>query len=78
MKTYNFMKWLLELTIKFPKSQRFVMAKRIEEAVLAFHDLLILAVKEEGDKRATMNKVGIEFQGYFKLTPGLKATHGAK
>lgn len=33
-KTYDFTKWLLEHTIKFPKSQRFVMAKRLEEAIL--------------------------------------------
>lgn len=38
-------------TIKFPKSQRFVMAKRIEDAVLNFYDLLLLAVKEEKDKK---------------------------
>lgn len=46
VKTYDFTKWLLEHTIKFPKSQRFVMAKRIEDAVLNFYDLLLLAVKE--------------------------------
>ncbi|MCG6538067.1 MAG: hypothetical protein L7F78_25965, partial [Syntrophales bacterium LBB04] len=34
IKTYDFTKWLLEHTIRFPKSQRFVMAKRIEEAAL--------------------------------------------
>ena len=33
VKTYDFVKWLLEHTIKFPKSQRFVMAKRVEEAI---------------------------------------------
>jgi hypothetical protein len=44
VKTYDFTKWLLEHTIKFPKNQRFVMAKRIEDAILNFHDLLILAV----------------------------------
>lgn len=46
VKTYDFTKWLLEHTIKFPKSQRFVMAKRIEDAILNFYDLLLLAVKE--------------------------------
>jgi len=51
VKTYDFTKWLLEHTIKFPKSQRFVMAKRIEEAVLNFYDLLLFAVKEEKDKK---------------------------
>ena len=36
IKTYDFTKWLLEHTIRFPKSQRFVMAKRIEDAALNF------------------------------------------
>jgi hypothetical protein len=36
VKTYDFAKWLLEHTIKFPKSQRFVMAKQIEEALRNF------------------------------------------
>src|SRR5208283_2826676 len=43
VRTYDYTKWLLEDTIKFPKSQRFVMAKRAEEAVLNFYDLLLLA-----------------------------------
>jgi len=34
VKTYDFTKRLLEHTIKFPKSQRFVMGKRVEEAAL--------------------------------------------
>ena len=38
IKTYDFTKWLLEHTIRFPKSQRFVMGKRIEEATLDFSD----------------------------------------
>ena len=47
VKTYDFAKWLLEHTNKFPKSQRFVMAKRIENAILDFQDNLIKAVKTE-------------------------------
>jgi hypothetical protein len=62
VKTYDFVKWLLEHTIKFPKSQRFVMAKRVEEAILNFYDLLILAVKEGGDKKVILNKAGFELE----------------
>ena len=61
MKTYDFTKWLLEHTIRFPKSQRFVMAKRIEEALLNFYDLLIRA-----DVIPTFNR---NFQS-FKIVPG--------
>lgn len=52
MKTYDFTKWLLEHTIAFPKSQRFVMAKRIEDAALNFYDCLLLAVKSRDTKGA--------------------------
>ena len=38
-------KWLLERTAKFPKSQRFVMAKKLEETALLFFELLIESVK---------------------------------
>lgn len=62
MKTYDYTKWLLEHTIKFPKSQRFVMAKRVEEAVLNFYDLLLLAIKEEQDKKGVLNKASFELE----------------
>ena len=41
LKSFETLEWILNHTRKFPKHQRFVMAKRIEEAVLAFHDNLI-------------------------------------
>jgi four helix bundle protein len=45
VKAYEFLLWLIPLTQKFPKSQRFVMAKRIEDAALSFYELLIEAGK---------------------------------
>ncbi|MBI3600081.1 MAG: diversity-generating retroelement protein Avd [Nitrospinae bacterium] len=62
VKTYDFTKWLLEHTIKFPKSQRFVMAKRIEDAMLNFYDLLLLAVKVETDKKSILQKASFELE----------------
>ena len=62
VKTYDFTKWLLEHTIKFPKSQRFVMAKRIEEAVLNFYDLLIFAVKGVKDNKNILNEASFELE----------------
>jgi len=46
LKTHDMLVWLLEHTTKFPKSQRFVMAKRVEESALNFYDLLVAAVKD--------------------------------
>ncbi|RLC76344.1 MAG: hypothetical protein DRI61_13475 [Chloroflexi bacterium] len=46
LKTHDMLVWLLEHTTKFPKSQRFVMTKRVEESALNFYDLLVAAVKD--------------------------------
>jgi len=51
-KTYDLIAWLLQHTQKFPKSQRFVMAKRVEDAALNFQALLIKARKVTGAARA--------------------------
>jgi len=51
-KTYDLIAWLLSHTPKFPKSQRFVMAKRVEDAALNFQALLIKARKVTGAARA--------------------------
>jgi len=51
VKTHDFACWLLEHTIQFPKSQRFVMAKRVEETVLDFEERLIRAARAKGKAR---------------------------
>ena len=45
LKSFETLVWLLDHTRKFPKHQRFVMAKRIEQAVLSFHDELVWTTK---------------------------------
>jgi hypothetical protein len=37
--------WLIPQTMQFPKSQRFVMAQRLQDAALELHELLIAAGK---------------------------------
>ena len=44
-KTYDFLVWLIPQTVKFPKSQRFVLAQRLHDSALNFHELLIRARK---------------------------------
>jgi 23S rRNA-intervening sequence protein len=51
-KTYDLIVWLLPHTQKFPKSQRFVLAKRVEDAALNFQALIIKARKVTGEARA--------------------------
>jgi hypothetical protein len=42
-KTYDFVAWLIPLTIKFPRQQRFVMAGALQRETLRFQELLIEA-----------------------------------
>jgi len=44
-KTYDLLRWIIERSVDFPKSQRFVMAKRLQDTVLDVHELLIAARK---------------------------------
>ena len=46
IKTYDFLLWLIPLTLKFPKSQRFLLAERLSGMALDFYDLILTAVME--------------------------------
>lgn len=50
-KTYDFILWLLNHTEKFPKSERFRMAKRLEDTAFEFYELLIAAARRTQRKR---------------------------
>lgn len=40
VKSFELLKWLLPATAKFPRQQRFVLARQIEESAFAFHEAL--------------------------------------
>jgi hypothetical protein len=42
-KTYDLLVWLIPATTKFPREQRFVMARAVQETALRFHECLIEA-----------------------------------
>jgi len=42
-KTYDFVAWLIPLTVKFPRQQRFVLAAALQQETLRFQSLLIEA-----------------------------------
>jgi hypothetical protein len=44
-KTYDFIKWLIPLTIKFPRHQRFVVAQAMQQSALNLQERLIEAVR---------------------------------
>ncbi|MEI2610515.1 MAG: diversity-generating retroelement protein Avd [Candidatus Promineifilaceae bacterium] len=43
VRTYDWLHWLLPLTLQFPKSQRFLMAQRLQQKSLNFYDHLVAA-----------------------------------
>jgi four helix bundle protein len=51
-RTYDFLSWLLPLTEKFPRSQRFVVTTRLQSAALDFQELIIEANSLRGMQRA--------------------------
>jgi hypothetical protein len=42
-RTYDLLRWLIPLTVKFPRTHRFVLAARVQETVLRFQERLIEA-----------------------------------
>ena len=40
-KTYDFLKWLMQATEKFPKTQRFVLAQKLQQTGFRFYDLIV-------------------------------------
>lgn len=51
-RTYDFVTWLIPLTISFPKNQRLVVTGRLQNCALKFQELLIEANAKRGAVRA--------------------------
>ena len=53
-RTYDLLLWLMPQTTKFPREQRFVLAKAVQETALRFQETLIEAAlgPERGERRA--------------------------
>ena len=45
VRTYDMLRWLIPLTVKFPRQQRFVLAEAVQRTVLRFHERLIEAAR---------------------------------
>jgi len=58
-KTTDFLLWLLQHTEKFPKSERFRMAKRLEDTAFGFYELLIEATRSASRKRFLLLKADV-------------------
>jgi hypothetical protein len=51
-KTYDFIAWLIPLTVKFPRQQRFVMAAALQREGLRFQELLIEAAHQSQPRQS--------------------------
>lgn len=61
-RTSDFVLWLLKHTEKFPKNERFRMAKRLEDSSFHFYELLIEATRTTKRKRHILIKADIELE----------------
>jgi hypothetical protein len=50
-RTYDFLTWLIPRTVGFPRSQRFVVTKRLQDAALDFQEHIIEANRLRGRAR---------------------------
>ena len=60
-KTFDFISWLLQATNHFPRSQRFVVTKRLLDAALDFQELLVDAnVRRREERLAVLDLADAE------------------
>ena len=76
-RTSDFILWLLNHTEKFPKSERFRMAKRLEDSVFSFYELLIEATRSTKRKRRLLIQADVELEKlrlYVRMSQQKKLT----
>jgi hypothetical protein len=64
VKTYDLLLWLIPRTTTFPREQRFVLARHVQDVALCFQEYLIeagtLPKKDRQGKVAYLNKADVE------------------
>lgn len=73
-KTSDFILWLLDHTEKFPKSERFRLARRLEDSAFTFYELLVQAARS-GHKRRVLLHADLEIE---KLRLYVRLAHARK
>lgn len=71
VKTYDFLLWLIPLTLRFPKSQRFLLAERLSRLALDFYDLILEAVQEsahQAERLAAADRLLTKIRLYLRLS----------
>ena len=75
-KTYDLLLWLMPATIKFPREQRFVLARAVQETALRFQERLIEAGVSQGRTRThALTQADVELtklRFYLRLCQDMK------
>jgi hypothetical protein len=85
-RTYDLLRWLIPMTIKFPRSQRFVLAEAVQRTALRFHERIIeaahaaepLPVLHQADVDLTKLRVYLRLCCDLKLMSTGQYGHAAK
>jgi hypothetical protein len=56
VKTYDYLLWLIPQTLKFPRSQRFLLAERLSKLALEFYDQILEATMEPATRALTLRQ----------------------
>ncbi len=75
VKTFDVLKWILGRTEKFPKSQRFFLAKRLNDTTFDFYERLGEAAKLKRRERQKLQEADVYLQRmrhYLRLAMELK------
>lgn len=74
-KTYDFLLWLIPATLKFPKSQRFLLAERLSRMALDFYDIILDAVQQPAHQKKRLDEADRllnKIRLYLRLSYDLK------
>jgi len=76
VRTHDLLLWLIPQTLKFPREQRFVLARRVQDAALDFQELILeaaLGAKEgQAEKLAQADVMLARLRFYLRLCTELE------
>ena len=76
VRTYDFIQWLIPCTMSFPRSQRFVLTKRLQDSMLNFYEAIIeAALCSDRQRPARLRAADVELvkvRKYMRLARDLE------
>jgi hypothetical protein len=71
-KAYDLLKWVLPTTARFPRAQRFVLARHVEEAAFGLHRALLRAAADGGSGLMDADRELAALRTYLRLSCELR------